>query len=157
MSPDGKWTQLTHFSDRITQGVFGKDQAIYAISEGSSPRGTVLRLPLAHPSLADAATIVPAAEDVVQGILPTTRRLSYLDPPAWFRFDSASGKAERASLFMKPAADFSDAEVVREFATSRDGTKVPINIIRRKGTNGNNPTHPRSRDRSRGNPEVDLI
>jgi prolyl oligopeptidase len=39
-------------------------------------------------------------------------------------------------------ADFSDMEVVREFATSKDGTKVPMNIIRRTGTklNGTNPT-----------------
>ena len=38
--------------------------------------------------------------------------------------------------------DFSDVEVVREWAISKDGTKVPLNIIRRKGTvvNGHNPT-----------------
>jgi prolyl oligopeptidase len=67
---------------------------------------------------------------------------SYLTPPSWFRFDSASGKAERTTLFMKPTADFSDVEVVREFAVSKDGTKVPISIIRRKNTklDGNNPT-----------------
>ena len=37
---------------------------------------------------------------------------------------------------------FKDAEVVREFATSKDGTRVPVNIIRRKGTklDGTNPT-----------------
>ncbi len=29
---------------------------------------------------------------------------------------------------------FDDAEVVREFAVSKDGTRVPVNIIRRKGT-----------------------
>ena len=39
--------------------------------------------------------------------------------------------------------DFSDIEAVREFAVSKDGTKVPINILRRKGTklDGSNPTH----------------
>ena len=30
--------------------------------------------------------------------------------------------------------DFSDIEAVREFATSKDGTKIPLNILRRKGT-----------------------
>jgi prolyl oligopeptidase len=42
---------------------------------------------------------------------------------------------------MTSPANFDDCEVLREFATSRDGTQVPINIIRRKGTelNGNNP------------------
>jgi prolyl oligopeptidase len=39
-------------------------------------------------------------------------------------------------------ADFSDVEVIREFATSKDGTRVPISILRRKGTvlDGRNPT-----------------
>jgi prolyl oligopeptidase len=38
--------------------------------------------------------------------------------------------------------DYSDVEVIREFATSKDGTKIPMNIMRRKGTelNGKNPT-----------------
>lgn len=191
LSPEGKWTQFTQFSDRITQAVFGQDQAIYLVSENSSPRGTVLRLPLDHPSLTSAPTIVPAAKDYVEGIVPTAHRLyvlglwggpsdvrvfdlqgheqsripvspvsavnalipldsddviyqseSYLSPSAWFRFDSASGKTERTNLFMKPAVDFSDAEVVREFGTSKDGTKIPVNIIRRKDTklDGKNPT-----------------
>ncbi len=40
------------------------------------------------------------------------------------------------------AINFDDAEVVRDFATSKDGTRVPLNIIRRKGTklDGTNPT-----------------
>jgi prolyl oligopeptidase len=42
---------------------------------------------------------------------------------------------------VRSSADFSDCEVVREFATTKDGTKVPLNIIRRKGTKleGQNP------------------
>ena len=38
--------------------------------------------------------------------------------------------------------NFDDAEVVRTFATSKDGTRVPLNIIRRKSTklDGTNPT-----------------
>jgi prolyl oligopeptidase len=45
------------------------------------------------------------------------------------------------ALKEKGAADFSDCEVIREFATSKDGTRVPLNIIQRKGTrrDGNNP------------------
>ena len=39
-------------------------------------------------------------------------------------------------------AEFDDVEAVREFATSKDGTKIPINIIKRKDTklDGKNPT-----------------
>ncbi len=67
---------------------------------------------------------------------------TYLDPPAWYRFDAAKGKATRTALFETSPAHFDDAEVVRDFATSKDGTRVPVNIIRRKGTklDGSNPT-----------------
>ena len=66
---------------------------------------------------------------------------SYFHPPAWYRYDPASGKLDKTALAGKFPVDFSDAEVVREFATSKDGTRVPINIIRRKGTrlDGKNP------------------
>ena len=66
---------------------------------------------------------------------------TYLTPPAWLYFDGDSGKMTPTALREKGAADFSDCEVVREFATSKDGTRVPLNIIQRKGTrmDGNNP------------------
>jgi prolyl oligopeptidase len=67
---------------------------------------------------------------------------SYLAPPAWDRYDGAAGKLAPTALREIGAADFKDCEVVREFATSKDGTRIPLNIIRRKGTklDGNNPT-----------------
>ena len=67
---------------------------------------------------------------------------SYLAPAAWYRFDPATGKATRTALYETSAAKFDDAEVVREFAISKDGTRVPMDIIRRKGTklDGSNPT-----------------
>jgi prolyl oligopeptidase len=67
---------------------------------------------------------------------------TYLEPPAWYRFDAASGKATRTALFETSPVKFVDTEVVRDFAISKDGTRVPLNIIRRKGTklDGTNPT-----------------
>lgn len=67
---------------------------------------------------------------------------TYLEPPAWYRFDAKTGNSERTAMFSSSPARFGDAEVVREFATSKDGTPVPMNIIRRKGTklDGTNPT-----------------
>ena len=49
---------------------------------------------------------------------------------------------EDAALSATSVVKFDDAEVVREFAISKDGTRVPMNIIRRKGTklDGSNPT-----------------
>jgi prolyl oligopeptidase len=51
-------------------------------------------------------------------------------------------KTTKTALAKASAADYSDCEVVREEAVSKDGTKVPVTIIRRKGTklDGTNPT-----------------
>ncbi len=69
------------------------------------------------------------------------RNTSFLAPPAWYRYDPATRMVTTTALHETAAADFSDAEVVREFAISKDGTRVPLNIIRRKGTrlDGKNP------------------
>jgi prolyl oligopeptidase len=66
---------------------------------------------------------------------------TYLEPAAWYRYDLAAKKVTRTALYETSAADFSGAEVTREFATSNDGTKVPLNIIRPKGMklDGKNP------------------
>ncbi|MED5621240.1 prolyl oligopeptidase family serine peptidase [Ideonella sp. BN130291] len=69
------------------------------------------------------------------------RVMSYVAPPAWYHV--AVGQAPRKSaLAVTSAADYGDTEVLREFATSKDGTKVPLTIVRRKGTalDGSNPT-----------------
>ncbi|HMC67425.1 MAG TPA: prolyl oligopeptidase family serine peptidase, partial [Gemmataceae bacterium] len=70
------------------------------------------------------------------------RSETFIDPPAWYVFDPSAGKVKKTALFRASPADFSDSEVVREFAMSKDGTRVPLNIIRKKGTelDGKNPT-----------------
>jgi prolyl oligopeptidase len=67
---------------------------------------------------------------------------TYLEPSAWYRFDASTGKSIRTALFRTSPLHFGDTEVIREFATSKDGTRVPVNIIRRRGTrlDGGNPT-----------------
>jgi prolyl oligopeptidase len=67
---------------------------------------------------------------------------SYTEPPAWYRYDPASGKATRTSMVTTSPASFADCEVVRALATSEDGTRVPISILRRKGIklDHSNPT-----------------
>ncbi len=61
------------------------------------------------------------------------RNTSYVEPAAWYRWDAKAGKSERSGLFMTSPVSFGDAEAVREMCTSKDGTKVPLNIIRPKG------------------------
>jgi len=70
------------------------------------------------------------------------RDITFIEPYKWMAYDPASGKTTETALAGSSPADFSDMEVVREFATSKDGTKIPMNIIRKKGIklDGNNPT-----------------
>jgi prolyl oligopeptidase len=67
---------------------------------------------------------------------------SYVQPFAWFTWHPGLPRPRRTALFATARASFDDIKVVREFATSKDGTKVPLNILCKKGTrlNGRNPT-----------------
>lgn len=67
---------------------------------------------------------------------------SYTEPPAWYRVKISDETPRKTKLAKQSAADYSDCEVVREVAISKDGTKVPLSILRKKGTklDGSNPT-----------------
>lgn len=58
---------------------------------------------------------------------------SYLAPGAWYLYRASTGKATRTALFQTSPVDFTDTEVVREWAVSKDGTKIPMSVIRGKG------------------------
>jgi prolyl oligopeptidase len=61
------------------------------------------------------------------------RDVSYTEPAAWFQ--CLNGKTEPAKTALRSTSpvSFADIEVRREFATSKDGTKIPLNIVFRKG------------------------
>jgi len=83
---------------------------------------------------------VSLAEELLDGnVLVNTQ--SFVTAPAVSLYSPASGKLAKTTLAGEPKVRFDDAEVVREMATSRDGTKVPVNIVMKKGTkrDGNNP------------------
>jgi prolyl oligopeptidase len=67
---------------------------------------------------------------------------SYLVPPNWSHVAAGRNGVRRTAMVVTSEANFNDTEVVREFATSKDGTQIPLNIIRRKGVrlDGRNPT-----------------
>jgi prolyl oligopeptidase len=68
------------------------------------------------------------------------RDVSYTEPPAWFHLKGNATPVKTALINTTPVS-FADIEVTREFATSKDGTKIPLNIVRKRGTkqDGNNP------------------
>lgn len=190
MDPEGKWRQITRFEDQIQDAVLGPDEHLYMLSRQRSPRGKILRIPLAEPSLARAQIVVPQRPGAISHFEPTKNLLyvvemdggpsqltvfdhqgkelppapvepissiwqivplegdavlyrsgSFISPPAWFHYDPTRSLARRTSMFVTSPTDFEDCEVVREFAVSRDGTRVPVNIICRTGTrlDGQNP------------------
>jgi prolyl oligopeptidase len=66
---------------------------------------------------------------------------SFVQPQAWYRYSAQDNKVTKTALARTSPIDASDVEVVRVEATSKDGTKVPVTILKKKGTklNGNNP------------------
>jgi prolyl oligopeptidase len=70
------------------------------------------------------------------------RDVSYTEPAAWFHLVAGKTEPVKTALVNTSPVSLADIEVSREFATSKDGTKVPLNILRKKGTkqDGNNPT-----------------
>jgi len=187
-APEGGWTQVSQYSDRIVQAAFAPEKTLFLISRKDAPRGKVLRGSWTKPVTA-AATVLPEGQDALVSdfwdpsvMVVTPSRLyltyqlggpseirvfshdgadqrdptqapvssvsgmthlegddilfnmvSYVDPAAWYHFDGKTGATNKTALVSTSPVDFSDCEVVREFATSKDGTKVPVNIIRKKG------------------------
>src|SRR5947207_5619920 len=70
------------------------------------------------------------------------RDVSYTEPAAWFHCANEKTEPSKTALRNTSPVSFADIEVSREFATSKDGTKIPLNILFRKGMkrDGHNPT-----------------
>jgi prolyl oligopeptidase len=88
-----------------------------------------LRGLLPSPEVAAIGQVVPLNDGTILYSVST-----YLQPTYFSRFDEATGKSELSKLAQTSPVKFDDAEVVRTFATSKDGTKVPITIIRKANT-----------------------
>jgi prolyl oligopeptidase len=89
------------------------------------------------PPVTAVGQVAPLAGDEVM-----FRTEMYTSPVALMRYDPAKNTAARTALSTSSSVDYTDTEVVRETATSKDGTKVPVNIIMKKGTklDGSSPT-----------------
>ncbi len=67
--------------------------------------------------------------------------VSFVEPAAWYHYQPKTSKTEKTALATSSPVDFADVQVVREFATSKDGTQVPLSILLPKGAkrDGSNP------------------
>jgi prolyl oligopeptidase len=86
-----------------------------------APKGD---LPL--PGIAAVDEIEPVGKDLLYSVE------TYVAPLQFYRL--ADGKSVPTALKVTSPVSFDDMEVLRVFATSKDGTRVPLNIVRRKGT-----------------------
>jgi len=67
---------------------------------------------------------------------------SFTVPPCVYRYDLTSGKSELWAKVDAPSINPSDYDVRQEWYHSKDGTKIPMFIVSKKGLvkNGQNPT-----------------
>ncbi|AKV03127.1 Prolyl endopeptidase [Labilithrix luteola] len=88
------------------------------------------------PPVSSVTAVVRMGEDLL------VRIESYTEPPAWFRYRADEHRLVKTAMAKAAPADMRDVEVVRESCVSKDGTKVPMSILRRTGTklDGTNPT-----------------
>jgi len=124
---------LTLSSTRLfVRDIVGGPNQVRVFDLDGRPEGT---LPL--PEIAANSEIEPLTDGDVLFDVAT-----YLRPRYYARWSPATGRTEETALRVTSPISFADAEVVREFAISADGTRVPLNIIAKKGTkhDGMNPT-----------------
>jgi prolyl oligopeptidase len=93
-----------------------------------------------YPSAGGAASEVPlpavsAVHQMVwlEGDEVLFKQTTYVSPYVWSKLDRPTSQPRATKMMGTSPVSFDDVEVVREFATSKDGTKVPMNIIRPKG------------------------
>jgi prolyl oligopeptidase len=111
--------------------LIGGPSRVAIFDHAGHPKGT---LPL--PGLSAVDEVEPLSDGTVLYSIAT-----YLRPPYFSRYEEVAGQASETKLQQTSPVSFADSEVLREFAVSKDGTKIPLNIIRRRGTplNGANP------------------
>jgi prolyl oligopeptidase len=86
------------------------------------------------PTVCAIDSIVRLADDEVGYSVET-----FVSPPAWWVVRDGEDVPRRTALVATTPLDLSDIEVRRIFATSDDGTRVPLTLIARPGTLGSGP------------------
>ncbi len=130
--PEGPETVISSFGSSLFAATAERLYVTYQLGGPSEVRVFSLDgRPLAKPAAAPLSSIQQIAP--LDGDSLLFLNSSYVEPQAWYRYDPADGATKKTALFSSSPVDFSDAEVVREFAVSKDGTKVPVDIIMPKG------------------------
>jgi prolyl oligopeptidase len=131
--PEGNDTIVTEFPDEW--GLVVTDDRLYATYQTGGPsevRAFALTgKPQPGPQLPPISRVSPPPLAWRDGLLIAAT--SYTVPLTWYRYAPVAGTVEVAAMSQKPPVDLSGFEVSRAFATSKDGTQVPLNIMWPKG------------------------
>jgi prolyl oligopeptidase len=125
-------------------GITATDTRLYVVDQAGGPSRVRIfqqqefdRIPGAQTtSLRFVGEVPQAAISAVSEVVPLEGNdvllstSTWLNPAACYRLDSKSGKVIATAMVSSSPISFDDAEAVREFAVSKDGTRVPLNIIR---------------------------
>ncbi len=96
-------------------------------------------------------TIAPGARGIAAAVLPLApissvagalrvgddlllRVESHVEPPRWMLYRASEHRLVTTGLAKRAAYEMSDVDVVRESCVSKDGTRVPMTILRKRGT-----------------------
>jgi prolyl oligopeptidase len=131
--PEGTDAIVTDFYDE-TGVVLGKDRMYLTYQVGGPTEVRTFTLagkPAAAPQLPPvSSTGTPTLwqDDVL------VWAQSYVTPRTYYRVEAKTGAVtELAGLLPKPSVDLSGYDVIRERASSKDGTAIPFTVVRPKG------------------------
>ena len=115
----------------IVQTLEGGPSGLYSYSRDGSDQKTVALPPISSVSQ------LAAGEHLVLADVG-----SYTELAKWFKYDTGTNELASTNLSSEAPVNFADMEVTRDFAVSKDGTKIPLNIIHKKGItlDGSHPT-----------------
>lgn len=138
--PQGKDTIVTSFY-RAPPSLVATPNRIYVTYQLGGPSeirvfdrdGTTLTKPKQLPISSVGGIERLTGDDIL------FRNNSYVQPTNWYHYKASDGQTVNTKLSSKSPVDLSDVRVTREFATSKDGTKIPINIQRPASAEGAGP------------------
>ncbi len=132
---EGEWSMLSLLPTKsriYVQQILGGPERVVAFDL----RGNILDV-LPADSIASVGGMVGLDGDDILYSVQT-----YTTPLTYYRYDAVNHRAAKTALARPVRVDMSDIEVSRDFAVSKDGIRVPMNILKKRGTplDGNNPT-----------------
>jgi prolyl oligopeptidase len=120
--PPGQQTLLPTATRLYVTYQLGGPSALHAFTLDGKPAPAPKQ-----PEVASVGALAPAGGDNILFSIG-----SYTQAGDSYLYKAKAKETHKLGLNSPPVVDFSDIEVVRDFATSKDGTKVPVNILMRK-------------------------